>query len=276
VIDISKRVSRGTAVFWLTISIVVVGVILVVQTTSGPAYEATAKIVIGFEGDPPPDLVELTLNEQRKVLESAELAQLAASMVADLAGPNPTESFAWYASGSLSTDCPSCGLDAASIEKNLRIKIGKDRDASQISVMFRADDPAVARVGANVVAEAYRRILDGTDLGIASGSLAPTPVRMDAVEWRDVGRFVLASMLVVYFTWAWWPGARRQYERPDHVDRLLGIVGVVVLLVGLLADAYWLMLGLLFAVGLWSVGSLLGRYLDLLARYVQKSKHGRD
>ena len=275
-IDISKRVSRGAAVFWLTVSIVVVGVILIVRSTSGPAYEATAKIVIGFEVDPPSELVELTLNEQRKVLESAELAQLAASMAADLAGPNPTESFAWYASGSLSTDCPSCGLDAASIEKNLRIKIGKDRDASQISVMFRADDAAVARVGANVVAEAYRRILVGTDLGIASGSLASTPRRIDAVEWHDVGWFVLGSILVMYFTWAWWPGTRRQYERPDHVDRLLGIVGVVVLLFGLFTETYWLMLGLLFAVGLWSVGSLLGRYLDLLAGYVQKSKQARD
>ncbi len=265
-IDISKRVSRGAAVFWLTLSIVVVGVILVVRATSGPAYEATAKIVIGFEGDPPPDQVE--------ILRGATVAAQAESLIDLWASTDPE---------TLGKDWPEwldqqaiAGISISSNEFLNQTSVSSSRESNQIKVSFTADTAERARLGANSIVEAYRQIHGGTDLGITSGSLAPTPRRINAVDAAGVWWFVLGSILVMYFTWAWWPGTRRQYERPDHVDRLLGIVGVVVLLFGLFTGTYWLMLGLLFAVGLWSVGSLLGRYLDLLARYVQKSKQGRD
>ncbi len=251
---------------WLTISIVVVGVILVVQTNSGPAYEATAELVIGFEGDPPPDQVEI-LRGSAVAAEAESLIDLWASTDPEALGDDWP---AWLDQQTIA------GVSISSNEFLNQTSVSSSRESNQIKVSFTADTAERARLGANSIVEAYRRIFVGTDLGITSGSLAPTPIRSDTLDAADVWVFLLGSILVMYFTWAWWPGTRRQYERPDHVDRLLGIVGVVVLLFGLFTGTYWLMLGLLFAVGLWSVGSLLGRYLDLLAGYVQKSKQGRD
>ena len=41
---------------------------------------------------------------------------------------------------------------------------------------------------------------------------------------------------------------------------LLGVAGVIVLLLGLLAETYAFMLGLVIAIGIWLVSGLLARY----------------
>ena len=51
----------------------------------------------------------------------------------------------------------------------------------------------------------------------------------------------------------------------------LGVAGVVVLLVGLLAETYEFMLGLVIAIGIWLVSGLLARYWG-----VRKWKRSRD
>jgi hypothetical protein len=44
---------------------------------------------------------------------------------------------------------------------------------------------------------------------------------------------------------------------------LLGVAGLVVLLLGLLTDSYDFMLGLVIAIGIWSVSGLFARYWDV-------------
>lgn len=223
-IDTSRLASRRVAVLSLTVVLMLIGVIFVVRAASRPAYEATA--IIGFDiprdttpiryvYDPRPSPTEVA----RDLLESAEVAQLASSMVADIEGATRRGPFAWYEPGSLSTDCPSCGLDAASFEKNLRIENGKDRNASQIFVVFGAHDPVVARVGANLVVEAYMQVAATREdaPAVSFGSLAALPTRRaDALAWGDVLWFLLVSILAVFLTWRWWPHPQRHMERSHH------------------------------------------------------------
>ncbi len=44
---------------------------------------------------------------------------------------------------------------------------------------------------------------------------------------------------------------------------VLGVAGLVVLLLGLFTDAYAFMLGLVIAIGIWSVSGLFARYWDV-------------
>jgi hypothetical protein len=44
---------------------------------------------------------------------------------------------------------------------------------------------------------------------------------------------------------------------------LLGVAGLVVLLLGLLTESYDFMLGLVSAIGIWSVSGLFARYWDV-------------
>ncbi len=51
----------------------------------------------------------------------------------------------------------------------------------------------------------------------------------------------------------------------------LGVAGLVVLLLGLFTETYGFMLGLVIAIGIWSVSGLFARYWD-----VPKWNAGRD
>jgi hypothetical protein len=44
---------------------------------------------------------------------------------------------------------------------------------------------------------------------------------------------------------------------------LLGVAGLVVLLLGLLTESYDFMLGLVMAIGIWSVSGLFARYWEV-------------
>jgi hypothetical protein len=44
---------------------------------------------------------------------------------------------------------------------------------------------------------------------------------------------------------------------------VLGVAGLIVLLLGLFLDVYEFMLGLVIAIGIWSVSGLLARYWDV-------------
>jgi len=221
-IDISKRVSRGAAVFWLTISIVVVGVILVVRATSGPAYEATAKVVIGFEGDPQLDPVE--------IMRGAAVAAAAESLI-DLWASTDPEALddwpAWLDQQSI------VGVSISSDEFLSETSVSSSRESNQIKVSFTADTAERARLGANAIVEAYRRVRlqdlpPGAGTGITSGSLAPTPIRSDTLDAADVWWFLFGSILAVYLTWRWWPpNPRRQAERSDRLLHLAGVVFLV-------------------------------------------------
>jgi hypothetical protein len=49
-------------------------------------------------------------------------------------------------------------------------------------------------------------------------------------------------------------------NKKELIVGLLGAAGVVVLLLGLLAETYEFMLGLVIAIGIWLVSGLLARY----------------
>ena len=182
---------------------------------------------------------------------------------------------------------PSLDVDGALIEKNLSTDVRAERGPiGLVEVRYRADDPEVARLGANAIVEAYRQVRaqdlsPGSTLGITGGSLAPTPTRRaDTRNTADVSWSVLVSILAVYLTWRWWPPNPRRH-RPDRlvVGLLVGLlVGLVVgllvgLLVGLVVDRpgglliglftvfIWLS-ALAFAIGVWSVSGPFARNLD--------------
>ncbi len=247
-IDVSKRVPRGAAVFWLTVLIVVVGAILVVRATSGPAYEATAEIVIGFEDDPSPDLVEI-LRGSAVAAQAESLIDLWASTDPETLGKDSPE---WLDQQAIA------GFSISSNEFLNQTSVSSSRESNQIKVSFTADTAERARLGANAMVEAYRRILFGTDLGITSGSLAPTPIRSDTLDAADVWRFLSVSMLAVYLAWRWWPYPRRQAERSDRLLRLAGVVSLVVVVF----TGYIWLLALAFAIWVWSVSGRFARYLD--------------
>lgn len=217
-IDIARLLSRRVAALGLTILILLVGVFLVLRVTSRPAYEATAEISLeiriesiftlddGPISPPSPEFIAGVNREVDEVLESRLVAERAATL--------------------LSQTGLSFDGDASFVKENLSTDVHVfEARSGFVEVRFRADDPEVARLGADAIVEAYRQVrsaappgeLEG-DWEIWSRSLARMPSRIDTVNPRDVWVFMLMSMLAVYLTWKWWPDVGRQPERADHSD----------------------------------------------------------
>ncbi len=262
-IGASRLPSRRVATLGVTVVIMLIGVILAVRVTSRPAYEATAEISVDLlqagQLNARPQNTAL-LNQEREVLESAEVAQLAASLMNDLSRGFP------YSQWASPIDCEGCVFDAEFVLANRGIAITKDPFSNEMEIRFRADDPNVAREGANAIVEAYRRVrsqdpfsVESPDvpIGITSLSLAPTPSSgFDTLDAGEVWRFVLVSMLAVYLTWRWWPDPRRHQS-----DRLSGLAAVVALLLGLFIEDPWFLIPLALAM-IWAFSDLFARYLD--------------
>ena len=86
---------------------------------------------------------------------------------------------------------------------------------------------------------------------------------IDSIAWCKQAGFGIAEVIPLRVGYA---ACKIDSElgRGTTVDRLviglLGAAGVVVLLLGLLADTYEFMLGLVIAIGIWLVSGLLARY----------------
>lgn len=229
-IHTSRLPTSKTAALGVIGLALLIGVIFLVRVTSLPAYEATAELVVEFDypfapsddsgrlQDPKPDL-----EEERLIFASPRIASVAATLSADL----DSGQFVWYEPDPLNAPLP---FDTFTILNSNRIET--DADSDRILVHFRADEPTVARVGANLVAEAYRQErpeitgrpscmppprtagcppLDPVTVSIA---FAPTPNRIDRPDRADVVWFVLVSTVVAYITWRRWPDPQRHVERP--------------------------------------------------------------
>jgi uncharacterized protein involved in exopolysaccharide biosynthesis len=208
--------SKRVAVLVVSVLALFIGVILAVQVNSRPAYEATAEFRLGLD-DPTarPDLAE-----ERLVFQSPRIAHDAEALASHL----NSERFVWYQPD----PDVAPAIDSDLILRSLRIETNAERD--EISIHFTADEPAVARVGANLVVEAYRQLrpevgrpscwgpngrwADCPPLEpptVTSLSFAPTPTnRVDRPDPADVRLYVLGSMLAVFLTWRWWPTAVRE------------------------------------------------------------------
>jgi hypothetical protein len=214
-----SRPSKGVAVFGVSVLALLIGVTLVVNVTSGPAYEATAVFTVGVDDpDSRPDLAG-----EGGVLQSPRIANDAAAL--------DPEQFVWY-----QPDLDVApAIDSDLIQRNRRIET--DAEADAISVHVVADEPAVAWVGANLVVEAYLRFRPEVGTSPACGgvprmncpplepstvssvSFASVPTsRIDRPDPADVALYVLASVLAVYLTWRWWPTALRQTSGWSRVD----------------------------------------------------------
>ncbi|MDH3472002.1 MAG: hypothetical protein OEM94_11870 [Acidimicrobiia bacterium] len=52
-------------------------------------------------------------------------------------------------------------------------------------------------------------------------------------------------------------------NKKELIVGVLGVAGLIVLLLGLFTESYEFMLGLVIAIGIWSVSGLLARYWDV-------------
>jgi hypothetical protein len=223
-IDTSRLASRRVAVLGVAVVIMLVGAFLVVRVTSGPAYEAVAQITLGI----PPDGPGIQTGELRPP-SAAFVAALNQEVGEFLESPVVME----RAETLLSEAGVSFDVDASFVEKNLRTDVRAiDARLGLVEVKFRADDPDVARQGANAIVEAYRQLRSGGefdgDWEITSRSLAPVPSgRIDTLDSVAVSVFVLLSILAVYLTWKWWPDTHRALGRREHVQSVMLAVRVL-------------------------------------------------
>jgi hypothetical protein len=226
----TRLASKQVAAFGVAVVMMLVGVVLVVFVSFGPAYEATAVFTVGvddpaFDGLHPEDRPRPDLEEERMIF-GVRVANLAAFLAADL----DTGEFTWYGPDRVEATVP---IDADMILRGARIET--DADNNQIIVHLLADDPTVARVGANLLVEAYRQVRPQIQfrpscmgpqrsatpcplepIVVESVTFAPAPSRVDVPDGADVLLFVAVSLLAVYLTWTWWPDPQRQMERSDH------------------------------------------------------------
>lgn len=218
----------------MAVLILLVGVFLAVRVASRTAYEASAEILLGIRDDsgffdpdigqrPSPEFIAALNQEVGEFLESPPVVERAATLLSEAGVP--------------------FDVDATFVEKNFYTHI-RSR-SGVVGVHFRADDPDMARQGANAIVEAYRQLrtatpseLDG-DWEIVSGSLAPTPSsRIDTLGSAEVSVFALLSILAVYLTWKWWPESVDRRKRRELVRSvtlairalLSGAAGIVVFL----------------------------------------------
>ncbi len=114
-------------------------------------------------------------------------------------------------------------------------RIETDADSNQMIVHFLADDPTVARVGANLMVEAYLQVRPQIQfpvgcqpswpcspldpITVESVTFAPAPSRNDIPDGADVLLFLAVSMMAVSLTWRWWPdqGHVRQVDQSGPV-----------------------------------------------------------
>ncbi len=223
-IALRRWASSREAAFGVSLLILLVGAALLVRVVSRPGYEAIAEMVIeeprarqlfGYPEEPNTVL----LNQEREVLESAAVTQLAASFLNGGSGVSPIGDFP-------PIDCEGCVFDAALVESRLTIEIPKD--SNQVQVRFRADDPMVARAGANAIVYAYMHLRSqeasvevGVDVGITAVSLALTPDRRaDRPAGLAVLGFLIAATVPLIVPWARvahsWRGRRSERSHlPD-------------------------------------------------------------
>jgi uncharacterized protein involved in exopolysaccharide biosynthesis len=215
-IDFSRWASTRVAAFGVTGLILLVGVILLVRIASRPAFEAAAEMVLeeprpralfAPEQDfPPPN--NALLDREREVLESTEVAQLASALLTGDAHVDSLLAGHSRITGAPPIDCQGCVFDAALVERSLKVEI--PMDSNQVKVRFRADDPAVAREGANAVVYAYVQVRSqdpsiqfGVDVGITALSLAQTPTRRaDRPSGSAVVGFLIVASMPVLVPWS--------------------------------------------------------------------------
>jgi hypothetical protein len=217
--------SKRVAVVGVSVLALLIGVILVARVTSGPAYEATAEIVIESAVSTFHNLPEdPALAEEVSIFGSPRVAGDAVSLAADL----DSGAFAWY---SPVPGEPSPTFDSWVLLNSYHVETSP---GGRIAIRFRAEQPEEAQVGANLVVEAYLRFRPQVhfSLGcppgnwpgqcppldpiVASASFAPVPTnRINRPDLADVGLFVLSSMLAVLLTWRWWPDPSRSPRLED-------------------------------------------------------------
>ena len=252
--------------FGVAVVMMLVASALMVRVTSRPAYQATAMFTVRVADPslgvtPPENERRLDLEEERMIF-GVQVARLAVSLAADL---NNGE-FTWYGPERIEAPVPfdwQMMLNSSEIET--------DADSNQIIVHFRADAPTVARVGANLLVEAYLQVrpqirtrpscfpIFSTQpcplepIVVESVTFVPSSSRIDIPDGADVMLFLLASILVVYLTWKWWPTS----GIPS--DFVLVPAVVVALVAGVFWGYLWLV-ALAFVVGLLSVSGPIARY----------------